>query len=187
MSARSNTRKFKSAKALIKPFFGEIGEAVYRWNELHENLALLFSKIVQPKQSYPRVAHAIWYELNNDRMQRQTLKSAAFARFGKIGVPQHDEIRAEIKWLISEVDSLADKRNDLVHAPLAVSSQYQIQLDASWRLTDRVVQPADWYGHTRAKKLKEKGFTGSELKARFRSTSLYKNSNDLTVAARGMG
>ncbi len=171
MAVKKNLPKHKTAKVLIKPFFAEIGEAVHRWNALHENLGSLFSAIMQPKLPHPRVAHAIWYELANDRVQRQVLKSAALTKYWKEGLPQHDRIRGEVKWLISEIDSLSDKRNDLVHAPLTVKSQYRIQAGLSFQLESRYVQPSDWYGHGRAKKLVAKGLVGSQLRARYKLTS----------------
>jgi hypothetical protein len=125
----------------LKPYADEIGQVTLAWNGLHENLCILFWYAIGPGP----VPLAIWNRLSSDRTQRDILKTAveagAFSR-GRRGLTE------DILWLLSQTDTLAERRNVAIHAPLTTLT------NAATGKT--VVEPADFLGNKRAKNLKGK-------------------------------
>jgi hypothetical protein len=127
----------------LEPFATEIGQATLTWNRLQENLAILFWYAIGPGP----VPYAIWSRLSNDRTQRDILRvaieAAAFADH-----PHGRRLTEEILWLLSAVDSLADRRNVAVHAPLTTLTSLETGITK--------VAPQDFFGNRRAKGLRGK-------------------------------
>jgi hypothetical protein len=155
------TTKSKS-KSVMRPFYVEIGRATVEWNALHEMLARLLSSLIDPPHAFPRIAHAIWYGLGNDRLQRKILLEVARAKFWKADDPEHRRVREENVWLIVETDKLSELRNDLTHAPIGVRSTIEIG-PHGFKLKDKVVRADDNYGHERAARLNKRNLTGAPL------------------------
>lgn len=130
---RSEVRRY------LKPYADEIGQLTLAWNNLHENLSILFWYAIGPGP----VPHAIWNRLSNDRTQRDMLKTAveagAFIRC-------RPGFADDALWLLQKTDMLADHRNVAIHVPLTTLTS----------ITTRktVVEPADFFGNKRAKRLK---------------------------------
>jgi hypothetical protein len=99
---------------LFKPYALEIGRLVYSWNRLQERLARLFVLCCGPTQW--RIAGAVWYSSKSDLAQRAMLKAVVGCRTFE-GLPK---AQLEIIWLLNYIDnSLADRRNDVIHSPFS--------------------------------------------------------------------
>ncbi len=122
-----------------------IGEVILAWNDLHETLSSLFWVTLGiPNGLIPA---AVWYSSKSDLAQRDMLEAALKVK--AIGHPleTRDTFRKEIIWLVSEINKIADKRNDFVHSPVIL-------------LSTNEPTPAHHLGHKRAKKLSKKNLVG---------------------------
>lgn len=105
---------------LLAPYRYALGEAALEWNKLQETLGLLFGTIIQPVYPMmPSIALAVWHSIKSDRTQRDILSAAANARFTD-AEKTFTQAKADIKWLLDEVNKLADSRNNVVHSPMVV-------------------------------------------------------------------
>jgi hypothetical protein len=98
---------------VFQPYSQSLGELALIWNDFHMTLATLFwtvSKI--PNGLTP---NAIWNSLKSDRAQRDILESIVDLRV--IGHNLADDLRSEIKWVLSETNKLEDLRNNALHSP----------------------------------------------------------------------
>lgn len=127
------------------PFAMEIGKLTRSWNILQENLGEIFAQIVNDTNH--NIPLAVWYSTHNDRAQREMLRRA-YASFGAINNRRHPMAKEDIKWLLDRCDSLADQRNDALHAPLMLA------ISESNKTIE--VMPAYFLGNPRALKLKNK-------------------------------
>src|ERR1019366_6955998 len=92
-------------------YINELGELVYAWNALHENLCEVFCAVL----SVPfEVSTAIWHSIQSDRAQRNILRAATENAELKPAAA-----RKSILWLVDQTNKLADKRNDAIHSPYA--------------------------------------------------------------------
>ena len=127
---------------LLRPYKQELGELVFAWNVLHDELAHLFGLVTK----IPRLetAFAIWHSTASDSAQRKMLRKAVEAEFaGK------DNRKDDLVWLLDQVDQkLSHKRNDAIHGPVA------IRLDCEGNVVG--VEPTDWSDSPRAKALSGK-------------------------------
>ncbi len=126
------------------PYVRALGQFALTWNDLHERLGVIFWSITESE-----MALSIWQSSNQDRAKRKMLEaivpdiSLAWRRdFPKL-IP-------DLKWLLHEVTSFEESRNDAVHAPL-------------WNFPDAPNSPvpagvraADFLGNKRAKNLASK-------------------------------
>jgi hypothetical protein len=116
-----------SAKQIEKafaPYALEIGQLTRAWNALHDNLGQIFSQIVSPLNN--NISGAVWYSPTSDAAQRKMLK-AAYLAWGAIDTKTHPHAKDDIKWLIDEVQVLADQRNDAIHAPILVGNPLELE------------------------------------------------------------
>lgn len=90
-----------------------LGRVVCAWNNLHENLGHLFSAVIEGYLSEP--ALAAWHSHQSDRAQRAMLKDTA-----KAALATRPELLKEIEWLLKRADSMAENRNDAIHATYAL-------------------------------------------------------------------
>lgn len=99
----------------FQPLAIELGWIVYQWNRLQQALVDLFGDVVDSKPI--GVAWAIWHSTPSDRTQRDMLRAALkSAEIAKTVKPQAVE---DIDWLLNQLNPLAGRRNDALHAPLA--------------------------------------------------------------------
>jgi|SRR5580704_11853201 hypothetical protein len=139
---RPTERQFEKAFA---PYAIEIGQLARAWNALHDQLGQIFSQIVTPAR--PNISIAIWYSTPSDRTQRDMLKDAYLA-VGAIDSKIHPKAKEDIKWLIDQVQCLADRRNDAIHAPISIGR--------SVASGEMIIKPDIFYGNPRARKLYRK-------------------------------
>jgi hypothetical protein len=100
--------------AKFRPYVTAIGQAAVAWNGLHDALRSLFWYLSGGVE--PRTHAAIWNSIRSDRSQRAMLRSLAKSdeQTGEITRDQYDLII----WLLERCNSLAEARDDVVHAPL---------------------------------------------------------------------
>jgi len=122
----------------FKPYAIEIGFLVREWNGLQEKLCDIFSTVLGVKNG--AVARAIWYAVQNDRLQRKLLQEAAKATFEK-----QPKILDAILWLVDKTDGIGQQRDNAIHSPVSMI------------ITDpREFIALYFYGHPRATTLKGK-------------------------------
>lgn len=123
----------------------EIGLIVLHWNRLQHFLGRIFVWLFGPKSSADcpnLIAEAAWNSSDNDRGQRAMLKAAA-----TVALATQPALLNEVIWLIDEVNGkIADKRNDVIHAPLTEYGDAEKS-----ELVPNVI-----FGHLRARKLSGK-------------------------------
>jgi hypothetical protein len=120
MAGRRALPKPPSQKQLdkaFKPYAIEIGFLTRSWNLLHDNLGKIFGRIME--HPIPHVPIAVWYSATSDRTQREMLRAACAATF-RVSPGKRPGLKDDIKWLLSKVQTLADQRNDAIHAPLVL-------------------------------------------------------------------
>lgn len=126
----------------FQPYLLAVGRVAHSWNYLHERLGQLFASVFGGDC---RVALAVWYTVDSDRLQRKMLKSAVNATGDKRLEGNIERIK-DIEWIINEADKVADRRSNAIHGPCSISL-------GRGGLT---ISPAYFYGNPRAKKLIEK-------------------------------
>ncbi|MFL6796277.1 MAG: hypothetical protein ACJ8F3_02575 [Xanthobacteraceae bacterium] len=90
----------------------QLGKLVGAWNRMHEQLAALFCLVVNSRNE--RIPLAIWHSIKSDRQQREILRQAIKA------IRMEGNFKEEVIWILTKIDhSLAENRNDAIHAPLA--------------------------------------------------------------------
>ena len=136
-------RKTPAREELEDALALEIGKLVMAWNYLQEMNGLLLCALTT--NSTGGFIHAIWNSTTNDRAQREMLAAAAAERHRhkKISQKQCDDII----WLVNRTNSLADQRNDVVHAP------YMFFTDEN---ESSAMSPLYLFGNVRARKLQHK-------------------------------
>ena len=115
-------------KAFV-PYALEIGYLSQAWNQLHEQLCSIFCQIVSPENS--NIASAIWQSVPSDRTQRKMLEVAYLAP-GAINKEKHLWAIDDIRYLLKEAETLANQRNDAIHAPFRIGySPFDKEFDVS--------------------------------------------------------
>lgn len=136
MAPHSRSIDFRSKP--FEPYTKAMGELALVWNDLHENLSMLFQALLPIANQL--IPDAIWYSHKSDRGQRDMI--AALVNLRAMGHDIPEECRDEITWLLGQVNSLEDMRNDALHSPMFNSGND--------------VFPIHELGHKRAKKLAKK-------------------------------
>jgi hypothetical protein len=134
-----------AVKQHLQPYAIEIGELSLAWNRLHDHFGQIFWAALGPDKG--SVAFAIWNRLANDRTQRDILKVAVEAG----GILQGSDGRRgtdDTLWLIKEANTLAELRNNAIHAPMTTLTNVATGITR--------VAPQDFYGNPRAKRLAAK-------------------------------
>jgi hypothetical protein len=145
---------FKSS--VYTPYAIAIGRLSMTWNDLHENLAVLFSLLCGSNPV--NRALAIWNSANFDRAKREMLKAAALSALPN-ELEKFPNISLDIKWLCDRCDEFENIRNDSVHSPLhflekiAVNSDVELEEEPSPKFWGNSVSPNDIFQNTRAKRL----------------------------------
>ena len=100
------------------PYALAVGQMALAWNELHEALGILFAWSLRTSKDRTLQAIAIWGAVTSDRQKRQLLE-ASINYLGEESHRQFPQLAADILWLVGRANSLEDKRNNVVHSPLA--------------------------------------------------------------------
>ena len=93
---RANRTKSDYRRA-FRPYGLAIGDVVYTWNSLHDELAKLFELTINSKNR--SIGASIWYSTDSDYAQRKMLKAA-------LGKASHftPKQRSDISWMLSKVE-----------------------------------------------------------------------------------
>ncbi len=134
----------------FRPYALELGQLVYAWNKLQERLGHIFWLLVSSAK--PLTTNAIWHSTSNDRAQRDMLRSAVDATPCS---ELTDKQKADLTWLLTQANKLADRRNDAIHSPYMFMVNQQDESDLS-------VMSSYLYDNPRAIKLR-----GKDLLAEF--------------------
>ena len=126
----------------FRPYAVELGYLLYSWNRLQEVFGRLFWDLTGISNG--RLPLAIWYAVPSDRTQREMLRAAIHAHPARL--KDHPRARDDLIWMINRANSLADQRNDAVHAPLIFNTDAR----------GTKLRSAYLAGHPRALKLKDK-------------------------------
>jgi hypothetical protein len=98
-----------------------LGQVAHSWNYLQEQLGALFAIVLA--DTHNPVSLAIWYSEPNDRAQRRLLRAAINAgALDHIREPKRLPASAkdDLLWLLSEADKLGARRDQALHAPVAL-------------------------------------------------------------------
>ena len=98
----------------LQHYMQRTGEIIWAWNQLHEQLQLLFAFSIS--RGNPELGVAIWHAIPTDGSRRQALRAAIRAVASS---PQ--AVQDSICWLVDAVDKLAPYRNDSAHAPMKLN------------------------------------------------------------------
>lgn len=131
LEPRYTARKFR-------PYALAIGEAMLSWNDLHEELGMLFWTV--SGGGFGNLPLGIWHSITNDRAKRNILMAAARASLNQ-SVEREKKAFEEVKWIFDKVGELAGDRNAATHAPLSST------------LTTSDVFPQAGFGNRLAQKL----------------------------------
>ena len=97
----------------FSPYAAAIGELVFAWNALHDNLAKLFELVVASRSR--EMGMAIWFSTDSDYSQRKMLR-AAVNNASQLTKAQVDDI----VWMLNKIEGdLRHNRNDAIHSPFA--------------------------------------------------------------------
>src|SRR3954470_9699664 len=96
---KSNWRRPSVAqiRKATRPYATSLGELVFAWNDLHENLSKLFELAI--KSPLRNMGTSIWHSTDSDFAQRKMLR-AAVERASHLLPPQ----RKDILWILNRID-----------------------------------------------------------------------------------
>src|ERR1700722_15244380 len=97
------------------PYALEIGHLARSWNQLQENLCLIFTRVATADNT--NIGRAIWYAVRSDLSQREMLKAVCGAP-GAIDKRNRPTALNDIGWLLKTANGLAEQRNAAVHLPI---------------------------------------------------------------------
>jgi hypothetical protein len=125
-----------TAKTAMRPYAAELGLLANAWNNLHTNLASLFTLLLAAKNPY--VAQALWHSLDSDVAQRRLLRALIAAESLPSPLDHYKRAltepqAADIIYILEEIDqSLRHKRNNAIHAPLVLFSGVHRNAVRTW-------------------------------------------------------
>jgi hypothetical protein len=134
------------------PYALEIGHLARSWNQLQENLCLIFTRVAIADNT--NIGRAIWYAVRSDLGQREMLKAACGAP-GAIDRRNRPTALNDISWLLKTTNGLAEQRNAAVHLPIIIGR------DTTTR--EMVIMPHYFSNNRFSTQLKDKGDVLKEL------------------------
>jgi hypothetical protein len=134
LTPKQQTKKFK-------PYATEIGNVIFAWNRLQEELALLFWWFCERRTDEAMLA--IWHSVHSDRYQRAMLR-ALIQAIDSRAFGNRPKAKEDILWLLGKADYYSNGRNDAVHAPYDFAK------------TSHEVQPSHALQNPKALNLKDK-------------------------------
>src|SRR6266478_4506849 len=154
--AEHKALRFESRQFL--PFATAIGQFVLAWNDLHETLAVLYWTLCQ----FDDKVLEEWNVAKFDDKKR-----ALIIRWIKNTPAQSKALMpnlyADLEWLMGQIDSLAEPRNNTAHSPLTFISDTFVVNPQLFKGFKFGVAPNTTWGNSRAKRL-----LGKDLLAEFR-------------------
>lgn len=118
--AKSWRRRSPFQGKKFRPFALAIGQMNMAWNDLHEDLGLLFQRIFlqTPMQiGMPGRVRTAWGLISSDRQKRILLEGLA-DHLGEARHRKFPTLADDLKFLAKCGTRLEDKRNDVIHAPI---------------------------------------------------------------------
>ena len=103
-----------TAQEAFEAYSLAVGQVAYTSNDLQAELGQLFATVTGMDA---RMALSVWYSSVSDRVQRDMLKAAIAASSEERWLPRLQTAKSDLIWLMKTVNSLADKRNNAIHAP----------------------------------------------------------------------
>jgi hypothetical protein len=128
---------------LHDPYFLAVGKVANEWNHLQEALGELFGVVAGINQ---KMAFAIWYSTQSDRTQREMLRAALSTSSEELWKHKPTHAQQDVTRLLNKADSIADQRNDAIHAPCSLGIE-----GGKFEM-----MPQYFFGNPRAKKLQGK-------------------------------
>jgi hypothetical protein len=106
------------AKPEFAPYAMALGQFALAWNDLLHYMSTLFSiatleRAPQAGDAVNYVPTYIWHAIKSDRSQRDMLLAAI--QHSKLSVG--NRLAEDGKWLCDRINSLEDRRNDILHSP----------------------------------------------------------------------
>lgn len=96
------------------PYVCALGKVVHAWNYLHLKLGQLYVVIADgTREDLLRD----WYSDKVDTNQRKRIRKAVESSPEDRWLPRLPEVRADLLWLVDQVDAMAEPRNNAIHAP----------------------------------------------------------------------
>jgi hypothetical protein len=117
------------AEAQFRPYTIAVGQVAMAANDLADKLSGLFWTITGG--GYMDVPLAIWNAQPTDRIQQKMLRETIKAKFPK-GGGSHDQVRfptasADLNWLLAEAEKVLNERNNAIHCPFHLASDWNGQ------------------------------------------------------------
>jgi hypothetical protein len=162
--ARIRFGKLSSSKQPeVRPYALAVGQVAFAWNDLHEELAMLFIAVMG--SIVHKKALATWNAVEFDRPKRKMLL-AAIAQSTEEEIKARPELIEDTKWLLAQAEALEDTRNDCVHSPLFATGYLAKLLIAAAMEGVRFlpVVPQTNLGNRRALKLAERSNLLAEMR-----------------------
>lgn len=128
--------------AALQPYFLALGKVAHSWNHLHEELGKVFCAVT----GLPlHLGMGVWHKLKSDRSQRDILEGAIQSRAVEDEWAENNPNALKgVTDLLHQVQSLANKRNDAIHAPCLVISGIMYDFE---------IAPMTFFGNKLAKNL----------------------------------
>jgi hypothetical protein len=138
---RFESRQFKS-------YATAIGQFVLAWNDLHEVLAVLYWTLL----GFDDKVLDSWNEAKFDHKKRALITrwTKSTPDKSKALMPQ---LYNDLDWLIGQIDSLAEPRNDTAHSPLTIIKDTFFVNPDLFKNFKTGVAPNTTWGNSRAKRL----------------------------------
>lgn len=141
MSKLPSAEEINAITKALQSYFIALGRVAHSWNHLHEELGKVFCAVAGLDLS---VGMAIWHKLRSDFSQREILQGAITAKVSDTDWDlAHPGALNGVTFLLTETQSLSDKRNDAIHAPCHVLPG----------ATEFEITPISYFGNPRARKL----------------------------------
>jgi hypothetical protein len=132
MSASWRRRsRFQSKK--FRPYALAIGQMNLAWNDLHEEIGLLFQKMMLDSPTHvsaPGRLRMAWGIISSDRQKRLLVEKLA-DWMSQERREQLPALAEDLKFLTKRAQSLEDKRNDVIHAPIDVQRNALVSMGLS--------------------------------------------------------
>jgi hypothetical protein len=112
----------EEAMIALEVYIRALGGVAYSWNYLLGKLGHLFVPI---SGMTPSIGEAVWYSTDSDRTQILMLKAALLATPDGRWKPRLPKAKDDLIWLADRAISLAEARNNAVHAPTLVTADEQ--------------------------------------------------------------
>jgi hypothetical protein len=89
-----------------------VGKAALAWNELHENLYMIFWFAIglNGHPAEEQIAHSLWHTIQSDKTQRDMLADSA-----RIKLSKNKSAIDRLSWILKQTNKLSTYRNMAIH------------------------------------------------------------------------